>query len=43
MRFPTMALIAALQNPNVTVQANEKSTSWYTQPMWLAIGGVAQW
>jgi len=41
MRFPTMALIAALQNPNVTVQVNEKSTSWYTQPMWLAIGGVA--
>jgi hypothetical protein len=36
-----MALIAALQNPNVTVQVNEKSTSWYTQPMWLAIGGVA--
>lgn len=43
MRFPTMALIAALalQNPAVTVQVNEKSTSWYTQPMWLAIGGVA--
>jgi hypothetical protein len=41
MRFPTMALIAALQNPTVTVQVNEKSTSWYTQPMWLAIGGVA--
>jgi hypothetical protein len=41
MRFPTMALIAALQNPSVTVQVNEKSTSWYTQPIWLAIGGVA--
>ena len=41
MRFPTMALIAALQTPTVTVQVNEKSTSWYTQPMWLAIGGVA--
>jgi hypothetical protein len=41
MRFPTVALIAALQNPTVTVQVNEKSTSWYTQPMWLAIGGVA--
>jgi hypothetical protein len=36
-----MALIAALQNPSVTVQVNEKSTSWYTQPIWLAIGGVA--
>jgi hypothetical protein len=39
MRFPTMAL-TALQTP-VTVQVNEKSTSWYTQPIWLAIGGVA--
>ena len=39
MRFPTMAL-TALQTP-VTVQINEKSTSWYTQPIWLAIGGVA--
>jgi len=39
MRFPTMALIA-LQTP-VTVQINEKSTSWYTQPIWLAIGAVA--
>lgn len=39
MRFLTLAL-AALQTP-VTVQINEKSTSWYTQPMWLAIGGLA--
>jgi hypothetical protein len=39
MRFPTMAL-TALQTP-VTVQINEKSTSWYTQPIWLAIGGLA--
>jgi len=39
MRFTTMAL-TALQTP-VTVQVNEKSTSWYTQPIWLAIGGVA--
>ena len=40
MRFLTMAL-TALQNPTVTVQVEQKSTSWYTQPMWLAIGGVA--
>jgi hypothetical protein len=39
MRFPTMAL-TALQTP-VTVQVNQQSTSWYTQPIWLAIGGVA--
>lgn len=39
MRFLTLAL-TALQTP-VTVQINEKSTSWYTQPMWLAIGGLA--
>jgi len=39
MRFLTLAL-TALQTP-VTVQINEKSTSWYTQPMWLAIGGIA--
>jgi hypothetical protein len=32
--------LTALQAP-VTVQINEKSTSWYTQPIWLAIGGVA--
>jgi hypothetical protein len=32
--------LTALQTP-VTVQVNEKSTSWYTQPIWLAIGGVA--
>ena len=40
MRFLTLAL-TALQNPTVTVQVEQKSTSWYTQPMWLAIGGVA--
>jgi hypothetical protein len=39
MRFPTMAL-TALQTP-VTVQVNQQTTSWYTQPIWLAIGGVA--
>jgi hypothetical protein len=36
-----VASVAPLQQPNVTVQVNQKSTSWYTQPMWLAIGGVA--
>jgi hypothetical protein len=40
MRFLMMAL-TALQNPTVTVQVGQKSTSWYTQPTWLAIGGVA--
>jgi hypothetical protein len=37
----TVASVAPLQEPNVTVQVNEKRTSWYTQPIWLAIGGVA--
>ena len=37
----TVASVAPLQDPKITVQVNEKSTSWYTQPIWLAIGGVA--
>jgi hypothetical protein len=43
MQFPMLTLLAALQDPNVTVQINDNTTrtSWYTQPMWLAIGGVA--
>jgi hypothetical protein len=43
MQFPMMTLLAALQDAKVTVQVNDNTThtSWYTQPMWLAIGGVA--
>ena len=43
MQFPTMMLLAALQDAKVTVQVNDNTThtSWYTQPIWLAVGGVA--
>ena len=34
---------APLQDAKVTVQVNDNTTrtSWYTQPIWLAVGGVA--
>jgi hypothetical protein len=43
MQFPMMTLLTALQDAKVTVQVNDNTThtSWYTQPIWLAIGGVA--
>lgn len=45
MRFPTMALTAVAtllrQAPTITVQVDTKPTYWYTQPIWLAVGGVA--
>ena len=39
----TLAPMAPLQDAKVTVQVNDNTTrtSWYTQPIWLAIGGVA--
>lgn len=39
----TVASVAPLQEAKVTVQVNDNTTrtSWYTQPIWLAIGGVA--
>jgi len=39
----TLAPMALLQEAKVTVQVNDNTTrtSWYTQPIWLAIGGVA--
>jgi len=42
MQFPMLTLLTALQDPAVTVQINDNTTrtSWYTQPIWLAIGGV---
>jgi len=45
MRFPMTALTAVttllLQAPTITVQVNTKPTAWYTQPIWLAVGGIA--
>jgi hypothetical protein len=29
------------QAPTITVHVDTKPTSWYTQPIWLAVGGVA--
>jgi len=38
----TVASVAPLQD-TVTIQVNDNTTrtSWYTQPIWLAVGGVA--
>ena len=44
MLFPPMMLTAAaLLQDTVTIQVNDNTTrtSWYTQPIWLAVGGVA--
>ncbi len=37
------AMAVTLQDPaiKVNVQTTESSTTWYTSPMWLAIGGIA--
>ena len=45
MRFQLMALTAVTtllrQAPTITVQVDTKPTAWYTQPIWLAVGGIA--
>jgi hypothetical protein len=40
---PAVASVAPLQDPKITVEVKDNTTrtSWYTQPIWLAIGGVA--
>jgi hypothetical protein len=36
------AMAVSLQDPAIKVEVNtsESKTTWYTDPMWLAIGGV---
>jgi len=45
MQFSMMAFNAAAtllrQAPTITVQVDTKPTAWYTQPIWLAVGGIA--